>query len=89
MALVHSLERWNSLALILVQGITNDSTVFDLNIRFIHIVLEGKGVLHPLIIVALRIIISEICERSNKRYGLPGNLPEHVHREIPFEQPRQ
>ena len=51
--LVHTLERWNGLALILIQGGSNDTTVSNLNIRFFDVTLECKRMLHPLIIVTL------------------------------------
>jgi hypothetical protein len=51
--LIHTLERWDGLALILVQGGPNDATVLDLNIRFIDVTLECKRMFHPLVIITL------------------------------------
>ena len=51
--LVHTLERRDSLALILVQGGADNTTIFDLNLRFIRVTLECKGVLHPFVVITL------------------------------------
>lgn len=53
--LVNTLEWRYRLALVLVEGVSDDSTVLDVDLWRVDIVLPGEGVLHPLIIVTLPI----------------------------------
>lgn len=52
--LVGTLERWHSLAFLLIQRRPNDLAIGYLDVRLGHIALEGKGVLHPVLVVTLK-----------------------------------
>ena len=51
--LVDTLEWWNSLALVLIESRADNATVLDVNLRGIDVLLEGKSMLHPLLVVTL------------------------------------
>ena len=51
--LIDTLERRHGLALIFIEGISNDTSIFDINIRRGSIVLPRQCVLHPVLIVTL------------------------------------
>lgn len=51
--LVDTLEGRNSLALSLVQSVSNDVTVTELDVGAVRIVLEGQSVLHPVVVITL------------------------------------
>jgi hypothetical protein len=51
--LVDTLERRNSLALSLIQSVSNDAAITELDVRAVRIMLEGQSVLHPVVIITL------------------------------------
>lgn len=55
--LVHTLEWWHRLALVRVQGVLLDSTVGDFH-RAVRLLLEGQSVLHPVLIITLRVVLA-------------------------------
>lgn len=55
--LVHTLEWRHSLALSLVKGVGNDGTVTELHLA-VRLLLEGQRVLHPVVVVTLRVILT-------------------------------
>ncbi len=50
--LVSSPERRNSFAFVLVQGCSNHFSICQINLGAVGVVLEGEGVLHPLVVPA-------------------------------------
>lgn len=58
-SLVHTLERWYSLALGLVEGVADDPAVAQLDLA-VGLLLEGQGVLHPVDIVTLRVVLTGV-----------------------------
>lgn len=55
---VHTLEWRDRLALVFVKRLVNHVPVLDLNLRLGVVTLEGESVLHPVLVVALRVILS-------------------------------
>ena len=51
--LVDTLEGRNGLALVLVEGGVDDAAVGELDVRGFRVLLEGEGVLHPVLVVTL------------------------------------
>lgn len=62
--LISSLERRNGLALSLVKSVGNNASVFELDVGGVGIMLEGKGVLHPLL--ARDYILAWACNRATE-----------------------
>ena len=58
--LVSSRKRWHSFALGLVQRRIDDITVSQIN-RTLRSLLEGQGMLHPFLIVALWVVFAGVC----------------------------
>ena len=58
--LVHTLERRNSLALSLVQGVGDDTSVGEICLS-VGRLLETEGVLHPVLVVTIGVIFSGVC----------------------------
>ena len=68
--LIHTLERWDRLALVLVERLVDDTAVLDLDVGRVDVVLPGEGVLHPVVVVALC-----VCEACEYVHGTEGGLP--------------
>jgi hypothetical protein len=58
--LVDTLERWYGLALVLVQGVVDNSTVAEVDLS-LRLLLEGQGVLLPVLVVSLWEIFTGVC----------------------------
>lgn len=56
-SLVHTLERRNGLALGLIKRMTNNTAVTQLDLA-VRLLLIGQSVLHPVVIVAVRIVLT-------------------------------
>ena len=54
--LVDMLERRDGLALGLVEGLVDDATVLDVDLRRVDVVLPRECVLHPVLIITLRLV---------------------------------
>ena len=68
-ALIDTLERWHRLALVLVQRVGDDATVFNINIWRIHVVLPRQSMLHPVFVVTLLIAhIRTCCDDQYKEW---------------------
>lgn len=57
--LVHTLEWRHGLALGLVEGVRNDGTVTEFYLA-VRLLLEGQGVLHPVVVVTVRVILTGV-----------------------------
>lgn len=57
--LVHTLEWWHSLALGLVEGVRDDGAVAELNLAM-GLLLEGKSVLHPVVVVTVGVVLTGV-----------------------------
>lgn len=55
--LVNTLERWDRLALVLVQSVAVDGTVGEVDLA-VRVLLEGQGVLHPVLVITLRVVLT-------------------------------
>jgi uncharacterized membrane protein len=62
MLLVRTLERWYSLALVLVKGSTDNLPVAQLGLA-VWLLLPRQGVLHPLLVVTVGEVLT--CVRSS------------------------
>lgn len=59
-SLVNTLERWYGLALVLVQSSARNSAVGQLGLA-LRLLLEGQGVLHPVLVVSLGVVLAGVC----------------------------
>lgn len=57
--LVHTLEWRHCLALGLVEGVRDDGTVAELHLA-VWLLLEGQGVLHPVVVVTVGVILTGV-----------------------------
>ena len=64
---IDTLERWYRLALILVQRVGDDATVFNVNIWRVCIMLPSQSMLHPDVIVTLLIVYIRICQEDQHK----------------------
>lgn len=51
--LVYSLEWWDGLALVYIEGGIDDAAVLDVNLWRIGVAQPGEGMLHPVLVVTL------------------------------------
>jgi len=51
--LINSLEGRDSFAFVFVQGVGDNASVSEFDIRFSHVALECQGVLHPFFVITL------------------------------------
>jgi hypothetical protein len=76
--LVDTLERWYGLALVLVQGMVDDSTVAEVDLS-LRLLLEGQGVLLPVLVVSLWVIFTGVCTTGFlSRGGSFGGLDTRI-----------
>jgi hypothetical protein len=54
-SLIDTLERRHGLALVFIEGASNDPSVFDINIWHGSVVLPRQCVFHPVLVVTLRV----------------------------------
>lgn len=57
--LVRPLERWDGRALLLVEGVPVDGAVREVDLA-VRGLLVGKGVLHPVVVVTLRVVLTGV-----------------------------
>lgn len=57
--LVRPLERWDGRTLLLVEGVAIDGTVREVDLA-VGVLLVGKGVLHPVDVVTLRVVLTGV-----------------------------
>lgn len=59
MHLVCSLERWDSLALVLVERVHGDGSVAEVDLA-VRSLLPGQGVLHPFVVVSVGEVLTGV-----------------------------
>lgn len=57
--LIHTLEWWYGLALGLVEGVGDDGAVAELDLA-VGLLLEGQGVLHPVVVVTVGVVLTGV-----------------------------
>lgn len=81
MSLVDTLEGRNGLALILVESLVNDTPILENDVGTIDVGLEGEGVLHPALVVTVRVVLTSVSTTrllasSSGGDGLDGALQD-------------